>query len=308
MARLIKQGFTIRRDQLDGVLAFLRVAERQSFRAAADELGISPSAVSQIVRRLEERAGVALLTRTTRRGGLTEAGQRFFERARPAIAELTDAFDMAQTFGKHVTGLLRLNMPRAVAPYLSELLLNDFCAAYPNVQLEIFAEDRLVDIVAEGFDAGIRLGKQVEANMVAVRLTEPFQFVVVGSPDYFEKYGRPKRPEDLGQHRCIGFRPSAREALYKWEFNDGHRKIDVAVSGPVIVNDWLISVAIATKGLDLAYSIERLAESAVAGGRLERVLDGFCPRTSGLFLHYPSRAQAFPKLRAFAEFARMRLR
>ena len=148
---------------------------------------------------------MALLTRTTRRGGLTEAGEQFFERARPAIAELPDTFDMAQTFGKHVTGLLRLNMPRAVAPYLSELLLNDFCAAYPNVQLEIFAEDRLVDIVAEGFDAGIRLGKQVEANMVAVRLTEPFQFVVVGSPDYFLKNtGGQKQPEDLGQPAASG--------------------------------------------------------------------------------------------------------
>jgi DNA-binding transcriptional LysR family regulator len=303
----MKQAFTIERDQLDGVLAFLRVAERQSFRAAAAELGISPSAVSQTVRNLEKRVGVALLMRTTRKVGLTEAGRRFFERAQPAVAALTDAFGVAQAFGKSATGLLRLNVPRAAVPYLTELI-KDFCEAYPDIQLEIFVEDRLIDLVAEGFDAGIRLEQHVQADMVAVQLSPPFQFAVVGSPDYFERYGRPQRPEDLRAHRCICFRPNAREAVSGWKFREGNRTFDIAVGGPIVVNDWMMNVAAATKGLGLAYSIEPLVEREVAQGRLERVLDAFCPDTSGAFLYYPSRVQALPKLRAFIAFARERLK
>jgi DNA-binding transcriptional LysR family regulator len=302
----MKNGFTIGRGQLDGVLAFLRVAELQSFRAAAAELGVSPSAMSHVVRALESRVGVTLLTRTTRKVGLTQAGQRFLERARPAIGELLGAFESAQTFGEQVTGLLRLNVPRAVAPYLVKLL-GDFCAAYPAVQVEIFADDQLANIVEEGFDAGVRLGNQVDADMVAVRLTAPFRFTVVGSPSYLARYGRPQQPEDLDQHRCIGFRPGARSAVNQWEFKKGDRRFKVTLTSAMIVNDWVVSVSAAVSGLGLAYAPAPLARPFITSGELESVLDSFCPDAAGLFLYYPSRSQALPKLRVFAEFARKSL-
>lgn len=304
----MKTHFTIDRDQLDGVIAFLRVAEHRSFRVAASHLGISPSAISQIVRNLETRTGVALLTRTTRKVGLTEAGQRFIERARPAVEELLSAFESAQTFGEQVTGLLRLNVPRVVLQFLIEPIIGDFCAEYPGVQVEIFTSNDMINIVEDGFDAGIRLGELVEADMVAVRLSPPFRFVVVGSPDYFARHGRPQRPEDLGGHHCIGYRKSVRGPLYRWEFEHGGREFDVAVNGPVIVNDSNLNVTMAVRGLGLAYTADPLAETHIVHGELERVLEEYCPGSSGMFLYYPSRAQALPKLRAFVKFTRSRVK
>ncbi|OWJ65966.1 LysR family transcriptional regulator [Inquilinus limosus] len=304
----MKKPFTIERDQLDGVIAVLRVAERRSFRAAAAELGVSPSAISQTIRGLEARLGVALLTRTTRRVGLTEAGQRFLDRARPAVAEILAAFDAAQSLGEAVTGLLRLNMPRALVPFLAEPILAQFGAAHPALQIEIFAEDGLANIVAEGFDAGIRLGELLEADMVAVRLTPPFQFAVVGSPAYFARHGRPQRPEDLHRHACIGTRQSPQGPIYRWEFVEGSRAFDIAVAGPVIVNSGGLNLMAAAMGLGLAYTAAPAAQDQVAAGALEPVLQDFCPGTPGLFLYYPSRAQALPKLRAFIEFVHDTLR
>jgi len=303
----MKPSFTIHRDQFDGVVALLRVAERRSFRAAAVELGVSPSALSQIIRNLEARAGVPLLARTTRKVGLTEAGQRFLEHARPAVDELMTAFESAQALGDQVTGLLRLNVPRTVIPFIAEPILRDFCAAHPAVEVEIFAEDQLTNIVEDGFDAGIRLGELVEADMVAVRLSPPFKFAVVGSPQYFERHGRPRTPEDLRQHRCIRSRRRSGNAIYRWEFEHDARTIEVEVSGPVIVNDYALNVAAAATGLGLSYTAVPIAQSHIARGELETVLDEFCPRSSGLFLYYPRRAQAFPKLRVFVEFVRRRL-
>src|SRR5215217_7551233 len=182
----MRAGFTMQKDQLDGVMVLLSVARLRSFRAAATELGISPSAVSQIVRALEARAGVALLTRTTRSVGLTEAGRSFLERAAPAVEELLAAFDSARSLGGKASGLLRLTVPRAVIPHVIEPLLPGFCAAHPDVRIEIHAADHLSRIVDEGFDAGVRLGELVEADMVTVRLTPPFGFAVFGAPGYFE--------------------------------------------------------------------------------------------------------------------------
>lgn len=177
----MRSRFTMTHDLLDGVVAVLRVAERRSFRAAAEELGISPSAISQIVRTVEARAGAPLLARTTRSVGLTEAGRRFIERAAPALSEIGAAFDAANAAGGRAEGLLRLTMPRAVVPHVIEPLLEGFCEAHPDVQLEIHAEDQMTQIVDEGFDAGIRLGELVEADMVSVHLTPSFAFAVVGS-------------------------------------------------------------------------------------------------------------------------------
>ena len=239
----MNSGFTIDRDRFDGVVAFLRVAERRNFRAAAADLGISPSALSQAIRRLESSVGVALLARTTRKVGLTEAGERFLQHALPAAGELDTAFESARELGSEVAGLLRLNVPRGLLRFIGENLIEEFCAAYPQVQLEIFAEDRLVDIVAEGFDAGIRLGELVDKDMIAVRLAHPFSYAIVGTSAYFKGHGgHPKRPEDLAQHRCIRSRRSSRVSVYRWEFEDGKRAYDLAVSGPLIVNDPIIRI------------------------------------------------------------------
>jgi len=301
-------GFIITRDQLDGVVAFLRVAELRSFRAAAQELSLSPSALSQIVRALEARIGVTLLTRTTRSVGLTEAGERFVDHARPALDRLMLGFEAAQALGAEVTGLLRITVPRPLLPLLADELLSEFCGRYPALEVELFAENALTDIVGEGFDAGVRLGELVEADMVAMRLTPSFRFVVVGAPHYFARHGRPQRPADLQLHRCIRSRRASRRAIYRWEFIEDGRDIEVSVDGPLIVNDGDLNIAAAIKGLGLAYAPEPLVMPLVRKGELEVVLERYAPDSPGLFLYYPSRSQMLPKLRAFVDFARERVR
>jgi DNA-binding transcriptional LysR family regulator len=301
----MKSDLAINRGQLDGIVAFIAVAKRRSFRAAADELGVSPSAVSQIIRSLESRIGVALLTRTTRRVGLTEAGERFLTEASPAIQALRGAMLAAQTLSSQPTGLLRLNVPRAASGSLLDPLIRDFCAAYPLVQIEIFADDHLSDIVSQGFDAGIRLAARVEADMIAVRLTPPFSFLVVGSPAHFTKYGNPRRLGDLSSHPCIGYRSNADEAVYRWHFSSKRRDMDVAVTGQLIVNDWAMAARAASLEMGLAYVPAPVAAPLIEDGRLVGVVEEFCLKSDGAFLYYPSHDLALPKLTAFVEFLRI---
>src|SRR5919204_597226 len=196
----MKQNFTVRQGALDGVEAFLSVAQHRSFRRAAAELGVTPSAMSQTIRALEARVGAALFTRTTRSVGLTEAGERFLSRAKPAFEELVAASQVARDLGRRPAGLLRLAVPPAVVPILLEPLIASFCQAYPDIEVEIAASGELVDLAAGGFDAGIRFGQFIAADMVAVRLTPPLRLVIVGSPAYLARAGRPERPDDLRHH------------------------------------------------------------------------------------------------------------
>jgi DNA-binding transcriptional LysR family regulator len=232
----MKQNFTVRQGALDGVEVFLSVAQHRSFRRAAAELGVTPSAVSQTVRVLEERIGSALFIRTTRSVGLTEAGERFLSRAKPAFEELVAASQVARGLGQRPAGLLRLSVPRAVVPLLLEPLIASFCQAYPEVEVEIVASKELTDLAAEGFDAGIRLGQFVAADMVAVPLTPPFRLIIVGSPAYFAGRSPPTCMDDLRQHACLRWRRS-NGALAPWSFNDDGRTIEIAVSGPLIAHD-----------------------------------------------------------------------
>ncbi len=298
----MKQSYTIPRGQLDGVEAFLRVADRKSFSAAAADLGVSPSAVSQTIRALEARVGVPLLTRTTRNVGLTQAGQHFLDHARPAFEDLTAAYEAARNLGGRPAGLLRLNMPRTVIKLLIEPILAGFCTTYPEIELEICAEDGLVDLIEGGYDAGLRLGEFLQADMVAVRLTPPFRFVVVGAPAYFDRAGRPERPADLRRHACVRYRLSGR--ITHWAFVNGNRPLEVAVTGPVIINDFAAGVGAALQGVALVQAAEPLVEPYIAEGRLEAVLDAYAPTSPGVFLYYPSRAQMLPKLRAFIDYIR----
>ena len=299
----MKQNFTVRQGALDGVEAFLGVARHKSFRRAAADLGVTPSAISQAVRALEARIGAPLFTRTTRSVGLTEAGGRFLARARPAFEELVAAGETARDLGRRPSGLLRLAVPRAVVPLILQPMIASFCAAYPDVQLEIAASEELVDIAEQGFDAGIRLGEFIAADMTAVRLTPPFRFVVVGSPDYLARAGAPKRPEDLRDHACVRQRRS-NGAIALWRFIDGNRPLEVSVAGPLIANDFPTLLAAALEGVGLAQIPEPVAKAALGEHRLRHVLTAFAPTTPGIFLYHSGRREVLPKLRAFIDHAK----
>jgi DNA-binding transcriptional LysR family regulator len=301
----MKQNFTVRQGALDGVEVFLSVAQHRSFRRAAAELGVTPSAVSQTVRVLEERIGAALFTRTTRSVGLTEAGERFLSRAKPAFEELVAASEVARGLGQRPAGLLRLSVPRAVVPLLLEPLIASFCKAYPEVEVEISANRELIDLAAEGFDAGIRLGQFVAADMVAVPMTPPFRFVVVGSSAYFAQHSRPKHIDDLRQHACLRWRRSS-GALALWSFNDNGHAIELAVSGPLIASDFPTMLGAAIEGIGLAQLPEPMAAEGLKTGKLVQVLETYAPVMPGVFLYYPSRRQILPKLRAFIDHVKSR--
>jgi DNA-binding transcriptional LysR family regulator len=299
----VKQAYTIPRGALDGVEAFLRVADRRSFRGAATDLGVTPSAVSQAVRALEARMGIALFTRTTRSVGLTEAGQRFLERARPAFQEIIAASNAASDLASKPSGLLRLAVPPAVVAVVLRPLLASFCAAYPEVSVEIAASEKLVDLAKDGFDAGIRLGEFIASDMVAVRLTSAFRLIVVASPSYLARAGRPRIPSDLAAHACVRMRRSS-GVLANWRLQGGGSPIDLVVSGPLIVHDYSSMLDAALAGAAMAQVPEPIAREHVEGGRLEEVLQKYAPSTLGVFLYFPDRKQVSPKLRAFIDHAR----
>src|ERR1700736_2125957 len=301
----MKQNFTVRQGALDGVEAFLSVAQHRSFRRAAAELGVTPSAISQAVRALEARVGAVLFIRTTRSVGLTEAGERFLSRARPAFEELIAASGAARELGQRPAGLLRLTVPRTVVPILLEPVVASFRRAYPEVEVEIAVSEELIDLAAEGFDAGIRLGQFIAADMVAVRLTKPFRFIIVGSPAYLARSGRPERPDDLREHACVRMRRSG-GALALWSLNDNGRAIEIAVSGPLIAHDFPTVLGAAIEGVGLAQVPEPIAAGAVTAGKLVRVLGPFAPMAPGVFFYYPGHRQIMPKLRAFIDHVKNR--
>ena len=301
----MKQNFTVRQGALDGVEAFLSVAQHRNFRKAAAELGVTPSAISQAVRALEARVGAALFIRTTRSVGLTEAGERFMSRAKPAFEELVAASEAARDLGERPAGLLRLSVPRAVVPILLEPLIASFCQAYPEVEVEIAGSDEVVDLAAGGFDAAIRLGQYIAPDMVALRLTPSFPLVVVGSPDYLRGRQRPERIDDLRDHACLRIRRS-NGSIAPWQFVDGNKTVEAIVSGPLIAHDYPTLLGTAIQGVGLAQVPGPLAKAAIADGRLQALLMPFAVTIPGVFLYYPDRRQVLPKLRAFVEHVKYR--
>jgi DNA-binding transcriptional LysR family regulator len=301
----MKQNFTVRQGALDGVEAFLSVAQHRSFRRAAAELGVTPSAISQAVRTLEGRVGAVLFLRTTRSVGLTEAGERFLSRAKPAFEELVAASEVARNLGERPAGRLRLSVPRGVVPILLEPLIASFCRAYSEVEVEIAASEELVDLAARGFDAGIRLGQFIAADMVAVRLTRPFPFVVVGSTDYLQQRKRPERIDDLRHHACLRLRRS-NGSIAPWSFVDGNKAVEAIVSGPLIAHDYPTLLGAAIQGVGLAQVPGPLATAPISDGRLQALLTSFAVTLPGIFLYYPGRRQLLPKLRAFIDHVKSR--
>jgi DNA-binding transcriptional LysR family regulator len=301
----MKQNFTVRQGALDGVEAFLKVAEFRSFRRAAASLGVTPSAISQAVRMLEARVGAALLTRTTRSVGLTEAGQRFLERAAPAFDQLVAAGEAARDLGQRPAGLLRLAVPRAVVPLVLEPVISSFCQAYPDIELEIVAGHEMVDLATGGFDAGIRMGQFIAPDMVVVRLTPPFPFLVVGSPDYLRPRQLPQRIDDLRHHACLRIRRS-NGSVAPWTFVDGGKEVEAVVSGPLIAHDYPTLMGAALNGVGLAQVPGPLTTAPIADGRLQALLTPFAVTTPGVFLYHSGRHQVLPKLRAFIEHVKYR--
>lgn len=299
----MKQDLTIPHGALDGIEAFLRVAERRSFSAAASDLGVSPSAISQTIKGLEARVGAPLFMRTTRSVGLTQAGEMFFERAAPAYSGLAEAYEAARNLGNRPAGRLRINLMRGAIQPLFEPIIAGFCDTYPEIELEIYADDALSDLNAGGFDAGVRMGESLEADMIAVRLSGAFRFVAVAAPAYVERYGMPQRPEELRTHRCVRMRLSS-GAMLPWTFVDGNREFDVPVSGPVIVNDFAGIMVAVRSGIAMGMVAEPVVHEHIERGDLKLVLGDFAPSSAGLFLYYPSRKQVMPKLRAFIDYAR----
>ncbi|API61414.1 hypothetical protein BSL82_18420 (plasmid) [Tardibacter chloracetimidivorans] len=286
---------------------FLVVAELRGFRAAGKRLGLTPSAISHAIRTLEERVGAPLFVRTTRSVRLTEAGARLASHAKPAMEMLKDGLDAAAGLGAEVSGRLRINAPRACLPLLVNRLLPDFLEAYPKLQLELVGEDNLIDIVKDGFDAGIRLGNFVQQDMVSLWLTPPEPYVVVGTPDFFARHGRPVKPEDLKEFRCIELRRND-DAVARWQFLVDTEPVDVQVGGALIANDVDTCLRAALKGSGLFRLPRSIAMNYVWAGLLESVLDKFSTGIPGLALYYPSRSQSLPKLRAFIDFATPRMR
>jgi DNA-binding transcriptional LysR family regulator len=283
---------------------FLVVARLRSFSAAARELGVTRSAVSQAVQQLEEQLRVALLVRTTRSVSPTDAGRRLLARAGPALGEALAALTEVAARPGEVVGRLKLTVPRAAVPFVITPVLPAFRARHPRVEVEVVTEDRMVDIVAEGYDAGVRLSEAIERDMVQVRLTDAFRFVVVGSPDYLARHGTPQRPEDLLRHECLTFRSQTTGALYAWELERGKRSWRVPVRGGVVTSDGTLCMALAEQGLGLAYAFEPMVLEPLRAGRLTRVLEPYAAAVPGFFLYYPSHAQRSAPLRLFVEAAR----
>jgi DNA-binding transcriptional LysR family regulator len=286
------------------LVAFLAVARARSFSGAARDLGVSRSAVSQSVRQLEEELRVVLVARTTRSVSLTDAGTRLLESAGPAVAQVRAALTEVSARPGEVVGRVRLTVPRSAFHFVIEPVLPKFRQRHPRIEVEIVFGDRRVDIVGEGYDAGIRLSEYVERDMVSVRLTDAFRFIVVGSPDYLDEHGTPQRPEELLHHECLTFRSDTTGSLYAWELERGRRKWRVPVRGSLVVNDGLFCTTWAEQGLGLAYAMEPLVEAQLRSGRLRRVLEPYAASVPGFFLFYPSRAQSSAPLRLFIETMR----
>lgn len=256
------------------------------------------------MRLLEEELRVTLVARTTRSVSLTDAGRRLIELAGPAVAQVQAALKEVSAKPGEVVGRLRLTVPRAAFHFVIARVLPKFRERHPRIEVELVFEDRRVDIVGGGYDAGVRLSEYVERDMVGVRLTDPFRFIVVGAPEYLEEHGTPARPEDLLQHECLSFRSDTTGALYAWELERGRRTWRVPVRGSVVVNDGLMCTQLAELGLGLAYAMEPLVSEQLRKGTLRRVLEPYAASVPGFFLYYPSRAQSSGPLRLWVETIR----
>lgn len=289
---------------LNELAVFVSVARHKSFTRAAKELGVSTSAVSQSVRLLEDRVRQALFFRTTRNVSLTDAGQRLLERAGPGLESALNALEHLSADATQLTGTLRLTVPGIALASVIEPVLPRFLRENPHVHAEVRVSDRFVDIVEEGLDAGLRLMEAVEKDMVQVRLTPAFRFMVLASPAYLKRHGTPLRPEDLARHDCITYRAPTTGLPYHWELERGRKELRVQVKGRLATDHAEVMLRMAVAGVGLTYLAEIQAAPALRAGTLVPVLEDWAPSVPGIFLYYPHRDRASPPLRAFIALAR----
>jgi len=297
------QIFMNNRPGITELTAFTAIVRHSSFRAAADELGMSASSLSHMMRALEERLGVRLFNRTTRSVAPTDAGARFFRTLSPILCELDHAIADVGTLSERPSGRLRINASEIATRILMQWIVPAFVERYPDVNLDLVTEGKLVDIVAEGFDAGVRLGEALAQDMIAIPFGGDGRFVVVGSPDYLARCGTPKTPDALLKHRCIRFRlPSGK--MYRWEFERHHETLKLDVPGPVTLDHTGLMVEAAVKGLGLAYVFAETAQSEINEGRLIAVLAEWTPSFAGHHLYYPNNRLVPAALRSFVDTLR----
>jgi DNA-binding transcriptional LysR family regulator len=281
--------------------ALTAVVELGGFARAARHLGVSPSALSQTIRSLEARLGLTLINRTTRSLAPTEAGAALVRRVRPAFADIEAAVSAAAELRDRPAGRLRINATRVAATQYLAPLIGPFLKAHPDITLDLTVDERLIDIVAAGYDAGVRLGERLQKDMIAVPLSGDVRVLVLASPAYLAERGEPRTPEDLQHHRCINFRWPTTGQLYRWELErDGHA-LEVTVEGPLVSDEPEVSVQAARDGVGLALVFEAIARPMIARGELVAVMEDWCPPFPGFYLYFPNR-RTTPALRALIDF------
>jgi DNA-binding transcriptional LysR family regulator len=294
------------RDNLNDLLAFIAVAREGSFTKAAAKLGVSQSALSHTIRALETRLGLRLLTRTTRSVAPTEAGERLLRTTGPHFDEIDAELASLSELRDKPAGTLRITAGEHSAETVLWPALAKLLPDYPDIKVEVTIDYGLTDIVAERYDAGIRLGEQVAKDMIAVRIGPDMRMLVVGSPDYFIRHGKPKSPQDLTVHNCINLRLPTRGSIYAWEFEKGGRELRVRVEGQLVFNSTPLMMKAALDGAGLAYLPESRVQPYIEQGRLVHVLGDWCPPFSGYHLYYPSRRQNSPAFALVVDALRYR--
>jgi DNA-binding transcriptional LysR family regulator len=294
------------RETMSDLVAFLAVARERSFTRAAAQLGVSPSALSHTMRKLEEELGVRLLTRTTRSVAVTEAGERLLRNVSPHLEEIQVSLAQIAAMRDKPAGTIRITSADHAAESVLWPALERFLPDYPDIHVEISVDDTLRDIVEDRFDAGVRLGEQVARDMIAVRIGPDVRMIVVGSPVYLEAHSLPLTPHDLDAHQCINLRLRTLGGVYPWEFEKDGRELKVRVEGQLAFNDSRLMLKAARAGFGLAYVFEDLAEADIAAGTLVSVLDDWTPPFSGYHLYYPSRRQQSPALALLVDTLRYR--
>lgn len=292
------------KDLFDGLTMFLAVAQTASFSLAAQKLDVSATAVSKAVRQMEDKFGVVLFQRTTRRVALTEAGQQLYQRLSPAVREVEEALAALGQFQQKPSGTLKLTMTQFVCELLIQPILPAFRSLYPDINLDIHIDEGMVDLLEEGFDAGVRLSESLEKDMVALPLTGDFQWRVVASPSYFKKVGKPTCLQDIANHTCVNYRFVSSKSLDRWEFVQDDRSVMVDPPVSLVVNSRSSLVNFVRQGLGLAYVAELEVKPWLDTGELEVCLSDFMPVTTGLYLYFPERTQNQPKLRALIDMLR----
>lgn len=288
----------------NALATFVIVAEEKSFRAAADRIGVTRSAVSQTIRKLEETLGIAVVSRTTRSVALTEAGERLYAQVAPAFSGMQEAIETAASLRDRPRGQLRLAVSSIAESFLSGPMLASFAADNPEVKLHVTVTDEEFDIVEEGYDAGVRLGEVIAQDMIAVPVSGEQRQLAVASPAYLERFGIPNHPRELTERRCIGWRRAPNLPAYRWEFAEDGREFSVAVDDAITTTDMALMIKLALSGAGISFGMEDSFRPFIKRGELVPLLEEFCPEFPGFYLYYPSRRNMAPKLRALVDHLR----